>query len=161
LLRGAVDLVVAPSAMMTSHKELTVTDVGTLRWAVFGGESGGSGGETPLSDGPPPAVAVAGWDGWPVERDRTVVMEVEDVATALAMAKTGLSVALPVRVAPAGLARRGPTWKVGVVAVQRAVHDSAPPHDPASGKEPNAEVFGAVIRGLTRVFAATSRARSG
>jgi len=112
LLRGAIDLAVVPEPVGMIHKDFAQFPLGELRWGVFG---------LAASDAEPIAAASLGsWDGWPSDRARQVILEVDDLASALAIARRGVALALPVRLAPEHLVCIGETWSVAFVAVRRA-----------------------------------------
>lgn len=113
LLRGSIDLAVLPDAAITTHKDLLVSPVGGVLFAVFRGEAKNE------DDAAPPAVAMSGWDAWPAERPRAVALETDDLTAALAAAREGLALALPLSLANPDLVQVGASWRVTLVTARR------------------------------------------
>ncbi len=155
ILQGTIDLAIVPEATVVPHKDLEITVIGSLKWGIFapqGFEASALGDNTST---PIPSVSLAGWDGWPIEQPRTVVMETDDLATATAAAGNGLAVALPERLGAAGLIMRGSAWKVPFVTVRRPTLTGAPRdrHSDATRPPTVADPAAAAFEALRRAFA--------
>lgn len=144
LLRGAIDLAIVPEPVGVRHKDIAHLPLGELRWGVYG--------PTQSDEEPMAAASLGPWDGWPSDRPRRVLLEVDDLASALTIARRGLAVALPARLAPKHLVRSGKPWNVGFVALRRARPDVIEASGPDRTDAPTPD--DALLAALRRAFSA-------